>query len=185
MPRLLLFLRRAASTHGAHAPRSPHYPSRAMIHPSPTTKIDPAIARGVLERVQPAHTPEPAHVVISFPNTSYQTALVLRAGKGSETDAGALQARIGKRILGRIWLSARRVDVVDTGGRYLEPVFGRPRRVQGSVIARLDDQRTIIVDAGVPIHCRLTDERQRPEDFEIGALVSFDALDGASFTPQM
>lgn len=155
-----------------------------MIQPSPTTRIDPVIARGVLERVQPPSSTHPrAHVVLSFPNSSYQTALTL------EGDAALLMPRVGKRVLGRITLSARRVDVVETGGKYLEPVFGRPRRVQGTVIATLGgqssaDRGVIVIDASVPVHCRLTDARQSASDFAIGTLVSFDAMDDATFTPE-
>lgn len=157
-----------------------------MIQPSPTTRIDPVIARGVLERIQPPSPTHPrAHVVLSFPNSSYQTSLVL------DGDAAAIASRVGKRVLGRITLSARRVDIVETGGRYLEPVFGRPRRVQGAVIATQEsrgipgDLGTIVVDAGgVPVHCRLTDSRQSASDFAIGTLVSFDAMDDATFTPE-
>lgn len=138
-----------------------------MIHPAPTTKIDPAIARGVLEGV------EPAHIVVSFANTSYQMHLIpTRPVKGE----------IGKRITGVIRVDARRVDVVDTGGKYVEPVFGRPRRVQGRVLATSDSPRTIVVDAGMPVHLCPLDERQRPTDFLPGALVSCDVLDGARFT---
>jgi hypothetical protein len=148
-----------------------------MIHPAPTSKIDPAIARGVLEEIHPATATRPACVVVSFPNTNYQMYLV------PTTDPLALQTHLHKRILGTIRLDARRVDVVDTGGRYLEPVLGRPRRVQGSVISIDRTHNALVIDAGAPIHAGLTDERQNAADFKPGDLVSFDAMDGATFTP--
>jgi hypothetical protein len=144
-----------------------------MIHPAPTNQIDPTIARGVLESVEPGSGSTPSHVIIEFPNTSYRTHLVpTRPIKGD----------LGKRILGVIRVDARRVDTVDTGGKYIEPVFGRPRRVQGRVIAHNDSTRTIVVDAGMPIHLHLLDDRQRPHDFAQGDLVSCDVKDGATFT---
>lgn len=81
--------------------------------------------------------------------------------------------------MGTIHAKAKRIDVVDTGGRYVEPVFGRPRRVQGTVIAAEGEE--LVVNAGVPIHCRPTDPRQKPSDFEVGDLVSFDVMEGAEF----
>ena len=99
-----------------------------------------------------------------------------------------MAAHVGKRIVGTVHVDARRVDIVETGGTYLEPVFGRPRRIQGRVIERSPGPigqpgRSLILDAGpIPVHARLTDERQTADDFAIGDLVSFDALDGATFT---
>ena len=144
-----------------------------MIVPAPTSKIDPAVARGVLEEVVPETATAPAHVVVSFPNTSYRTHLLPAAPVSTEP---------GKRILGVIRCRARRIDKVTTGGRYLEPVYGRPRRVQGSVIAVQGD--SVVVDASVPVHVTPTDPRQKAADFQPGDFVSFDALDGATFTPQ-
>ena len=93
------------------------------------------------------------------------------------------RAEVAKRILGTIRVDARRVDRVDTGGKYVEPVYGRPRRVQGRVLLVNDSSRTLVVDAGMPIHLHLLDDRQRPGDFAPGDLVSCDVRDGATFTP--
>jgi len=147
-----------------------------MLHPAPTTKIDPTIARGVLESMHPVGGGKPAGVVISFPNTNYQIHLVAQGQVGGE---------VGKKIIGTIRVDARRVDEVDTGGKYIEPVYGRPRRVQGRVIWFNDGTRTLVVDAGVPVHLRMTDERQTPTDFPVWTLVSCDVRDGATFTPQV
>ena len=94
------------------------------------------------------------------------------------------ESPIGKRIIGTIRATARRVDLVETGGKYVEPVFGRPRRMQGTVIGGDDHSRTLIVDAGMPIHCTMTDPRQIPSQFARGSLVSFDVLDGATFSAE-
>lgn len=145
-----------------------------MLHPAPTTVIDPSIARGVLEAVQPESPGHPGFITISFPNTSYQMHL---------RPTAAIRAEIGKRILGVIRVTARRVDVVDTGGKYVEPVYGRPRRVQGRVLSIDNSARTIVVDASAPIHLALNDARQQASDFTQGDLVSCDVLDGATFTP--
>jgi hypothetical protein len=145
-----------------------------MIYPAPTTPIDPGTARGVFAGLIPATATAAAHIALEVPNTNYQLHLVPAPGS-------AITALPGKRLIGVIRAMARRVDVVDTGGMYLEPVIGRPRRVQGRVLAIFPEAGTILVNAGVPIHLRLTDSRQRPGDFAIGDLVSTDVLDGAVF----
>ena len=138
-----------------------------MIKPAPTSKIAPDLARGIL-----AEPPDGTHICVTVPNTSYQLHLVPTSSPSTP---------VGKRIIGRIHAKVRRVDVVHSGGRYVEPVYGSPRRVQGSVIEVGAD--TITVSAGVPIICELTDKRQKASDFEPGQFVSFDVLDGATFTP--
>jgi hypothetical protein len=141
-----------------------------MLTPAPTTVIDPTLARGVLEEFHDATATKPATIVISVPNTSYRTHL---------EPLGPITAAIGKRIVGTVRAEATRIDVVTTGGRYLEPVFGRPRRVQGTVVAL--HQGAVVVNAGLPIHCTLTDRRQHAKDFQPGQFVSFDVLRGATF----
>jgi hypothetical protein len=141
-----------------------------MITPSPTTKIDASLARGTLAGLAEATLTKPAMIKFAVPNTSYELYL--------QPD-GAVHANVGKRLIGIIKASARRVDVVGTGGQFVEPVFGRPRRVQGTVVAITPE--AIVVDAGVTIHLSLTDSRQNPTQFSIGQLVSCDVLDGATF----
>ncbi|MBL4697385.1 MAG: hypothetical protein JKX70_00985, partial [Phycisphaerales bacterium] len=46
-----------------------------MIHPEPTTKIDPTLARGTIIEVRDPTANSPAQVVLNFPNTNYKTAL--------------------------------------------------------------------------------------------------------------
>ncbi|HEX8877768.1 MAG TPA: hypothetical protein VF777_13540 [Phycisphaerales bacterium] len=140
-----------------------------MITPAPTTKIDPKLCRGVLEQIVPESATKPAYIVISVPNTSYQIHLLGTAG-----------GEIGKTIVGTVRAKARRIDVVQSGGRYLEPVFGRPRRIQGSIVAI--DGSSVVVNAGVPVHVEPTDPRQSAGGFQVGQFISFDALDGATFT---
>lgn len=141
-----------------------------MIHPSPTTKIDPKLARGVLAAYTAPGEDSKGLVKLSFANTSYEMQL---------TPTGPIEAAVGKRVVGKICAEARRIDTVETGGRYVEPVYGHPRRIQGRVIGV--EEGRVVVDAGMPIHCRPTDSRQKAGDFEAGQFVSFDVLDGATF----
>jgi hypothetical protein len=141
-----------------------------MITPSPTTPIDPKLARGTLAAIVAETATKPGFLKFAVHNTSYEIHLV---------PAAPVSASIGKRLVGVIRAKARRIDIVESGGRYVEPVFGRPRRVQGNVVAI--DAGAVVVDAGVPIHCTPTDARQKPEHFSPGQFVSFDILDGATF----
>lgn len=113
-------------------------------------------------------------VVLALPGTDYRILLLT---------AGPVTGEVGRRIRGVIRAQARRIDVVVTGGRYLEPVCGRPRRVQGAVVAIDSDADTLTVSAhdGAPIVVK-TDGRQRAGDFRVGQFVSMDVLHGATFT---
>jgi hypothetical protein len=143
-----------------------------MIEPAPTSKIDPRTARGTLVEVVPATATRPGRIAMGFPNTNYELHLL---------PTGPIRTPEGKRLIGIIRARAKRIDVVETGGRFVEPVYGRPRRVQGAVVAA--EGNALVVDAGMPIHCEPTDPRQKAGDFQPGTLVAFDVLDGATFTP--
>jgi len=144
-----------------------------MIHPAPTTKLAPNLARGTVVEHLDATATRPAFVVLSFANTSYKLHLEPTA---------AVDTPPGKKVVGLIRARAKRVDTVGSGGRYVEPVFGRPRRIQGVVVA--NDGGVLPVNAGVPVLCTLTDPRQKPEDFGPGDFVTFGVERGATFTPQ-
>lgn len=145
-----------------------------MIAPAPTTPIAPDLARGKLEEIVADTATKPGYIVVSFPNTSYLTHL---------RPMGAIRTAAGKRIIGTIHAKVRRLDSVGSGGRYLEPVEGRPRRLQGSVIGRDEQANTVTVHAGVPVICTLTDPRQKAAQFQPGQFVSCDVFDGSTFTP--
>jgi hypothetical protein len=143
-----------------------------MITPAPTLRIDPKLARGILSAITDATATRPATITLTIPNTSYEVHLV---------PGGPIKASVGQRIIGVISAEAKRVDTVKTCGRFIEPVYGRPRRVQGSVVAVETGSNAIVIDATVPIHCRLTDSRQKAADFQSGQFVSCDIMDGARF----
>lgn len=147
-----------------------------MIHPAPTTPIEPTLARAVLAQRLPATATRPAFSVLEFPNSSYELHLE------DAPECAAAAPAPGSRVVGVIMAEAMRIDIVRSGGRYVEPVAGRPRRVQGMVIAVTPKQ--VVVDAGMPIHCTPTDPRQRPDDFKPGDFVSFDVRRGATFEPR-
>lgn len=132
------------------------------------TTTNPTTARGTL------HATSEGHVTMAVPGTSYQ--LLLSVYQPVTTP-------IGKRLVGAIRGNARRIDKTGSGGRYIEPVYGRPRRIQGSVISVNPADQSITIDAGLPISVKPTDPRQRFDQFQVGDFVATDLLNGATFTP--
>jgi len=88
----------------------------------------------------------------------------------------------GKRIHGTIRVEARRIDICGTGGSYVEPVYGRPRRIQGNIIEIDSSNHCIIVDAGMPIVAKIA-PGQSPKDFKVGDHITFAVKPGATFYP--
>lgn len=117
------------------------------------------------------HRPET--IVLGLPGTDYQLHLQLNIPTGIDE---------GKSITGQIQARARRVDIVQTGGRYIEPVYGRPRSLQGRISAIDPIANTITVDCSCPFICQLV-ANQKATAFSQGMLVRFDIERGATFQP--
>ncbi len=113
-------------------------------------------------------------IELGLPGTEYRLHL---------QPARPLAAEIGRRVTGVIRARAKRVDPVGAGGRFVEPVFGRPRRVQGRVVGRDEQARLIFIACGPVVVCELTDARQSATDFADGEIVACDLEPGASFEP--
>lgn len=155
--------------------------------PVASSASPPPHARLVLEQIVPATATKSGYLVLTLPGSNYR--LHLRAG----VDAEAMRPLVGKKVSGTILASGNRVDVHETGGRYVEPVAGRPRIVHGTVLAADDAAGTLTLHAGgsatvdglpLPVTIKLTDARQKPSDFRLGTLVGCSVLDGATFTPR-
>ncbi|MCC7144881.1 MAG: hypothetical protein IT443_00395 [Phycisphaeraceae bacterium] len=116
----------------------------------------------------------PGMLVLGLPGTDYQLHLTVKQ---------EVKPSLAGQVQGRILAKARRVDKVHTGGRYVEPVYGRPRRVQGAVVDKNPQRNSLTVHCGCAIECILTDSRQQTSEFALGDLVSFDVERGAAFEP--
>ena len=114
-------------------------------------------------------------LVLSLPGTDYRLHLVMADG--------VAPPEAGSRVTGVVRARALRVDVVGAGGRYVEPVFGRPRRVQGRIVGGDPRANELHVSAGPVMVITPTAPGQKAADFLIGQLVSFDVERGASFEP--
>jgi len=132
-----------------------------------TSMEDRSVARGVLAAA------DDKRITLAIPGTDYRLELAL---------SGTLGSRVGDKIAGTIKAQARRIDVIKSGGLFVDPVMGRPRNVQGRIIEVDTNGNTLTVNAGVPIVIKPS-PRQKAADFRPAQLVHFAAEPGATFTP--
>ena len=89
-------------------------------------------------------------VVVRLPGSNYQLHLV---------PGGPIVATPQGRLTGTIRCPVWKVDEVSAGGSYIEPVIGRPRRVQGVVIGTEPATNSVVVEvASSPVVCQLPEE---------------------------
>lgn len=149
------------------APSAPSAPS------SPTGAPDAPGLPTATGRLAEPPTGAENTIVLRIPETDYRLHLVVQA---------PLEAKPGERVTGTIHCHAKRVDVVPSGGRFVEPVYGRPRRIQGRIIGGDVQANTLHLHAGVPVVAQLM-PAQQAADFKIGQMACFDVEAGAQFTP--
>jgi hypothetical protein len=131
---------------------------------------DKGIVRGVLREARSDQ------VVLEIPGTSYQLHL-----KSSATPQ-SLHGLIGKRVAGRIDAQSLRMHRAAAGGRFIEPIVGHPRIVQGAVRAIDVAGRRLLVDVAVPMWVTIMAGAD-PAAFAAGELVNFYVASGATFSP--
>lgn len=136
--------------------------------PSTDPSAPPTVRGKILER-------RDGLIVLGLAGTDYRLHLVLEI---------EMDAEVGDTVTGTIHATARRVDAISGGGRYVEPVYGRPRRVQGRIVGGHGPSRALYVNAATTMICTLTDARQQVGDFSMGQMVSFDVEPGAVFKPK-
>ena len=146
-----------------------------MLHPAPTTKIDPTLARGTVIEVLGADGLHPDRVVMGFPNTDYKIQLVI------EGDASGLRDLVGEMVLGRIYAKARRLDTPEAGGRRFDPCIGPPARLLGTVVAIDPVADLVVLNAGQPVVLSLGSPSQHANEFVDAEFVVCDVMPGASF----
>ena len=125
-------------------------------------------------------------LLLALPGTDYKLLLMLAPGVSDRLpEAGSPQ-----RVAGTIHAQARRIDVIPKGGRYIEPVHGRPRRVQGRIMALPKWPEVAGVSGVIAVQCApgcvMLIKPMKPQtsaDFAQGQLVSFDVEPGSRFEP--
>ncbi len=131
--------------------------------------IDPRTIATVYVKEQTAD-----QVVITLPGTSYQIHL---------EPASAVEPSPQGRVRGMIRCPGWKVDTVSKGGAYIEPVYGRPRRLQGRVLGALAEGNAIIlVIQNTPVVIDLP-ERWDAAHWPEGTPLAIDVKEGSSFTP--
>ncbi|HEV8607697.1 MAG TPA: hypothetical protein VGQ99_20345, partial [Tepidisphaeraceae bacterium] len=112
-------------------------------------------------------------VVFNPQNTSYEMKLLV----------GNYDGPIGSRVAGFIVVAARKVYTVPSGGNFVEPIFGRPRVVQGRV--KYLDEKEMVVQAGGPIIVQLPVEEDAFDlasgDLMVASLVNVVVMAGGRF----
>jgi hypothetical protein len=137
--------------------------------PAMTTDTQ-SLARGVLESL------DDDRLVLRLPHTEYRLRLRLTVPRSE------IVVPPSKRIRGTIRAEALRLHPASGGGRFIEPIWGEPRIVAGTVLAIDEAQRTVLVDAVVPIVLATRED----QDFAViapGGLVNGHVRSGATFTP--
>ena len=127
--------------------------------------VESQVVRGVLLESHPDR------IVLGVPGTDHRLHLVV---------ARPIGAAAGSHVRGRIVVSARRIDVTRVGGQFIDPVYGRPRIIQGTVVETGLEHSMMVVKAVVPLHVKVRPP-QKPGDFEVGTMVTFSVDAGAVF----
>lgn len=112
--------------------------------------------------------------IFAVPGTGYRLTLEVPEG---------FDAPIGRRIRGRVRGRALRMHRTGAGGNFIEPLDGRPRIVQGTVLAIDPAADEVLMDLVVPIRLEMF-EGQSASEFATGEMVNFYMHPGASFTPE-
>ena len=150
-----------------------------MLHPAPTTKLDPTLARGTIHEVLDADDRHPARVVMGFPNTDYRIELIIKG------DVEPVRALVGEMVLARLFADARRIDTPDAGGRRFSPCPRSPSRcptrILGTVIGVDPASNVLVVNAGQPIALRVTAPGQEAQELAHAAFIVCDVKPGAWF----
>jgi hypothetical protein len=106
---------------------------------------------------------EPGLITLNAPGTNYRNSFKF----------DGLTPPIGKKIYGTIYAQGRKIEEVSDGGNYVEPLFGRPRRMQGLVLAQDTAKNELLVQAGYEVVVKLPDT-QKAADFAVGSRVGWD-----------
>jgi hypothetical protein len=86
----------------------------------------------------------------------------------------------GQRVRGTIHAPAWKVDRVELGGNYVEPLFGRPRRMQGTILSVDVARNELTVQVGYEATVKLP-AKYSAASYQVGERVGWDNIDVPSF----
>ena len=107
----------------------------------------------------------------TVPGTQYRLHLAVDAD---------LEAQAGRRIRGRVRGRALRMHRASAGGNFIEPLQGRPRIVQGIVLAVDPAANEVVLDLVVPVRIAMHAD-QNAGTFSTGDVVNFYMESGTRF----
>jgi hypothetical protein len=107
-------------------------------------------------------------VVLGVAGSNYKNTFVLRDG--------AEKLAPGQRVRGVVKAPAWKVDRVDLGGNYVEPLYGRPRRMQGTILAVDTTRNELVVQVGYEVTVQLP-EKYSAGNFKVGERVGWDNIE--------
>src|SRR5207249_3707350 len=94
-------------------------------------------------------------ITLRAPGSNYRNSFLFN---GDPTSLSAGQ-RVGGAILAPAW----KVDNVDLGGNYVEPLYGRPRRMQGAILSINPTANELTVQVGYEVTVKLPDRYKASE----------------------
>jgi len=114
-------------------------------------------------------------VTLRVPGSNYRNSFALAQ------PAAALKA--GDRVRGTIHAPAWKVDRVELGGNYVEPLVGRPRRMQGTILSVNAGANELTVQVGYEATVKLP-AKYSADTFKPGERVGWDNIEIPAFEPQ-
>ena len=112
-------------------------------------------------------------ITLGLPNANYKSTFHLNSTTPFQP---------GDRITGTIHAPAWKLDRVDLGGNYVEPLYGRPRRMQGTILSVNAAVNELTVKVGYEVTVKLP-EKYNAADYLPGQRVGWDNIEIPTFTP--
>ena len=116
-------------------------------------------------------------VTLAVPNANYKNSFKLAGVPGSSLPAP------GHPVRGKILAPAWKAESVELGGNYVEPLYGRPRRMQGTILSIDAASNELTVQVGYEVTVKLP-EKYKAESFAVGDRIGWDNIEIPTFTPE-
>ncbi len=110
-------------------------------------------------------------ITLRIPGTNYRNTFKF---------SGVAAPGPGAKVFGAIHVLARKTESISDGGNYVEPLFDRPRRMQGLVLARNSQKNQLVVQVGYEVTVQLPAD-QNVSEFPVGSRVGWDNADWPIF----
>jgi hypothetical protein len=110
-------------------------------------------------------------VTLAVPNSNYKNSFKL---------AGGSLPAAGGKVRGTIHAPAWKAEKVELGGNYVEPLFGRPRRMQGTILAVKSTTNELTVQVGYEVTVKLP-AKYKAADFAVGERIGWDNIEIPTF----